>query len=273
MKAEDVAGNGRTEKRLSSSTTSSTTTKDLDKDRGSEERKSNSTNNNNGDKGKIDEGERTEVYRKVLEAGVRKLLAQVEPHGSEVAGWKVIKDENNILVSKKDVPYSSFYMGRVEGRVKAPAAAIADIVVTLKHEPLMEALDVVQEFDEGEINISHLRCRSSTPLVSARDFCLLRTTYCEEQTGRWICMATSVVSKNVPERAGYVRAQISNSGWVIDPWGEDESFCTYVLSLDPKGWIPSFVVNMFRTQDMFETFRRLKVMAEHKPVVREDTYD
>ena len=52
----------------------------------------------------------------------------------------------------------------------------------------------------------------------------------------------------IPEQKGFVRGLLDKCGWVIQPFGteEEESFCTYVLCLDPKGWVPAWAVNMFR---------------------------
>lgn len=93
-----------------------------------------------------------------------------------------------------------------------------------------------------------------------------------------------------------VRGEVLHSGWVIEPFdrmsehpcttdyragatphadeNEEETiaqeetesresvYCTYVLCVDPKGMVPNWVVNMFRTRDVLASFLRLKVLAE-----------
>ena len=76
--------------------------------------------------------------------------------------------------------------------------------------------------------------------------------------------AISIETDLVPVEDGYVRGQLLHSGWVLDPFGgeDKETFCTYVLALDPKGWAPSWLVNMFRTTNMHQSFTHLKAKSE-----------
>jgi len=201
-------------------------------------------------------------YKERTREMVSFLLAQVEPHGSMTAGWSVIQDANHILVSVKDNPDSSVYLTRVEGRVRAHPDQVSEIVTTLKYDPLTINLDVKKR--ANEINISHLCSRSPFMMFSDRDFSLLRVAEKDPSSGQWVCGATSVEVDFIPEQKGFVRAELRDSGWVIQPFGTegDESFCTFVLCLDIKGWVPSWAVNLFRVRDVFASFTRLRALAE-----------
>jgi len=192
------------------------------------------------------------------------LVAQVEPHGSMTAGWTVTHDADGILVSIKENPGSPFYLTRVEGRVKAHPDYIKEIITTLEYDPLTISLTVLKQMGPN-VDISRLCSRSPIALISDRDFALLRFSEKDESTGQWVCGATSVEVDCIPHpQKGYVRGELDKTGWVIQPFGTEgtESFCTYVLGLDPKGWVPSWAVNMFRAKDVFASFLRLREKAE-----------
>jgi len=55
--------------------------------------------------------------------------------------------------------------------------------------------------------------------------------------------------QNVP--IGTVRGRILQAGWLIQPLSEKEDACTvtYIVQVDPAGWIPKFVVNMINDKE------------------------
>ncbi|KAL6071173.1 hypothetical protein QOT17_006412 [Balamuthia mandrillaris] len=219
--------------------------------------------NKDGQKVITDEQE-IAVYRNLRNYTVTKLLAQVEPHGSETAGWKLVKDERAILVSKKDC--GDCFMTRVEGRVCATPQEIGTVLVNHDHDPLTMSLTEVARIEGEEMNITHLRSYSPSLLLSPRDFSLLRFVYFDEGSGRWIYAATSVQCPELvpPSVPGFVRGEILHSGWILEPLGvdKDQCFCTYVLNVDIKGWVPPFVVNAVRARQVYQTLVDLQACVE-----------
>jgi len=59
-----------------------------------------------------------------------------------------------------------------------------------------------------------------------------------------IVLARSVATPQGPEVSGLVRADIGVSGYVIRPYeGDTQAHVTFVLHVDPKFVLPTFVVN------------------------------
>lgn len=85
------------------------------------------------------------------------------------------------------------------------------------------------------------------PTVSNRDFCNLRTWRARPKKGEWIIFNYSVIHKNCPEKKGFVRANSILTGYFIRKTEEGTQFNYYSQS-DPKGWIPSFVINSLMTK-------------------------
>jgi hypothetical protein len=88
-----------------------------------------------------------------------------------------------------------------------------------------------------------------------------------------------------------VRGEVLNSGWAVEPFDEaddsaysardetdemeessgsgssrgstrEEVYCTYVVCVDLRGLVPSWVVNRFQARDVHAAFARLKQQAE-----------
>jgi hypothetical protein len=85
----------------------------------------------------------------------------------------------------------------------------------------------------------------STPIgVTNRETLVVRGW--DEENGTIYIYSVSVNDPEVPSVDGRVRSVVHVGGWIIEPV-EDGSKCnvTRVFQLDPKGSIPSFVVNMY----------------------------
>jgi len=95
------------------------------------------------------------------------------------------------------------------------------------------------------ILLTHVGFKTPFP-VTSRDFCAIRCST-EEDGVRYI-WGCSVISSAVPENAEgkFVRGMIIVSGFVFKPVdGEpDQCLITNVNQVDPKGWIPAWVVNL-----------------------------
>jgi len=79
--------------------------------------------------------------------------------------------------------------------------------------------------------------------VSGRDFCNQRSWRVKEDQ-EYMIINHSVIHPKCPEKKGFVRANSINSGYLmrVNPDGKS---CTliYITHTDPKGSIPSFVMN------------------------------
>lgn len=74
--------------------------------------------------------------------------------------------------------------------------------------------------------------------------------------------AVTVDGLNEPDmvtvKQNIVRVRHSLAKWVITPASKGFIKVEYVLSVDPGGSIPVWLINMFATKGPFETFKRLK---------------
>lgn len=84
--------------------------------------------------------------------------------------------------------------------------------------------------------------------VSNRDFCNLRTWRADAERKEYIIFNFSVVHPDCPEAKGFVRARSIKSGYYVA--ANEEGGCTFIYysQSDPRGWIPTWVINMLMTK-------------------------
>jgi hypothetical protein len=59
-------------------------------------------------------------------------------------------------------------------------------------------------------------------------------------SGEEVLYGFSVTRPDVPEKKGHVRGMIYDSGYAVRPTGENTCRISYVVCLDPMGWVPSW---------------------------------
>lgn len=84
--------------------------------------------------------------------------------------------------------------------------------------------------------------------VSNRDFCNLRTWRADAERKEYIIFNFSVIHPDCPEQKGFVRARSLKTGYLVQTAEDGGSIFTYFSQSDPKGWIPTWVINMLMTK-------------------------
>jgi len=140
---------------------------------------------------------------------------------------------------------------------------LADLDKRKEWDSLFQSRKVVKMIsDEGNGNrvfISHMMFDSPNSMVTPRDFSTLTASTFDKKTGNAILLSKSIVHKDIPEQTGYVRGDLLNSGYIIQPNNPEQTQCkvTYIVQLDPKGWIPMPIVSLVSKQQPM-TLARLR---------------
>ena len=96
---------------------------------------------------------------------------------------------------------------------------------------------IVEEFNE---RTCIMYCPYSVPWpLDTRDF-LWFQDWESLPSGEEILYGFSVTHKDVPERSGHVRGIIFDSGYAIRPTSENTCRISYIVCIDPMGWVPSW---------------------------------
>jgi hypothetical protein len=165
-------------------------------------------------------------------------------------GWSHNADKDGVQIYKREVEGSSITMMKGIAKIKASAADILALTNNLegrtKWDELLIEASVIETIDEHH-RVCHLKFKSPSFAVSNRDFILAYADR-KNEDGTYQVSAVSTTHDKGDECKGFVRGEIFSSGYYIKPIGDKECECIYIVQLDPKGWVPTMVVNLVATK-------------------------
>jgi len=182
-------------------------------------------------------------------------------------GWEFVKNAFDVDICKRIEPNSKIQAVRGKGRISASPREISQVIrgieLTGSWDSFFKGGRVVECFDNNH-QILHSRYSLDAPLVRDREFVFLET-FKEYEDGSIVVCCFSVERDDVPPLPTCVRGEMILSGWIITPLRTDCEVCdvTYVVHVDPKGWIPSVVVNFVAIEEPL-SINRLRMFLEKR---------
>ncbi|KAI4298887.1 hypothetical protein L6164_032400 [Bauhinia variegata] len=169
-------------------------------------------------------------------------------------GWKVLNLDNGVEISKRRSGSLHTFRSRWLLRSVSPQQFIT----------VANAIDAAKQWDsdlveakyirdlEDNLSIIHLRFgENSKPLFRNREFIVYeRRETMEDGT---LVVAVASLPKEIaaglhPKQSNAIRGLLQQSGWVVEKLESDSCVVTYVVQLDPAGWLPKCFVNRFNTK-------------------------
>lgn len=180
-------------------------------------------------------------------------------------GWKVLTLENGAEISKRRSGSLHTFRSRWLLRSVSPQQfiTVATAIDAAKQwDPDLEEARYIKDLDD---NLSIIRLRfgdSSKPLFRNREFIVYeRRETMEDGT---LVVAVASLPKEIaaglhPKQNNAIRGLLLQSGWVVDKLEDDSCMVTYVVQLDPAGWLPKCFVNRLNTKlvMIIENLRKL----------------
>jgi len=181
--------------------------------------------------------------------------SQIVPMLGSSEKWEAIEYDEN--------PETKLWQMELEGTAYHPikctgvirGASVEDVCFLFWDAPLEERQKLAPEIidgglvrviDEGTLKVT--QAKFGTPIgMSNREFLTVR---CRENRddGSVFIYGRSVNYKDVPFTDGFVRASVLN-GHLFEPFQDGDQSgvrMTTVDLVDPKGWVPAAIVNMFK---------------------------
>ncbi|KHN03569.1 PCTP-like protein [Glycine soja] len=198
------------------------------------------------------------------------LAASVTNKGNGNDGWKVLTLENGVEISKRRSDSLHTFRSRWVLRSVSPQQFIT----------VANAIDAAKQWDSDlvearyikdlEDNLSIIRLRfgdNSKPLFRNREFIVYeRRETMEDGT---LVVAVASLPKEIaaglhPKQSNAIRGLLLQSGWEVEKLEDDSCVVTYVVQLDPAGWLPKCFVNRFNTK-LVMIIENLKKLAQACP--------
>lgn len=171
-------------------------------------------------------------------------------------GWKVLAFEDGVEISKRRCRSGAFHAFRSRWLLKSVSTeqfiTVANAIDAAKRwdSDLVEAR-YIKDLDE---NLSIIRLRfgeSSKPLFRNREFIVYERR--ETMDDGTLVVAVASLPKEIaaglqPKQNNSIRGLLLQSGWVVEKLDDESCMVTYVVQMDPAGWLPKFFVNRFNTK-------------------------
>jgi START domain len=198
---------------------------------------------------------------------------------AKAPAWELFDEEDGVRCYRRDVPGSSVVALRGEGFVAAPIARVASVLADRKRSP--EWIDrlvktkVLRELSETEaINWNHIK--TPTPLKD-RDFVFKTVIATDPAKKKVIFSYYSVTDPAAPETDHYVRGTFKSGKFeltAVERTHKDgtKTRGTQVVAeviVDPRGSVPTFIVNMVQKSWPHKTLTALRKQVA-KPDIKDD---
>eukprot|EP01114_Cavostelium_apophysatum_P017241 TRINITY_DN5075_c0_g1_i1.p1 TRINITY_DN5075_c0_g1~~TRINITY_DN5075_c0_g1_i1.p1 ORF type:complete len:243 (-),score=56.78 TRINITY_DN5075_c0_g1_i1:25-753(-) len=175
--------------------------------------------------------------------------------GTPEQGWHKVTEEKGVEVSKIKDDSSPFNFMRGIGEINYSGSLetllklFSNTTSTKNWDELfMEGVDIKEKVNShGNFKLSHIKYNTPSKLVSKRDFCVASVSKKIDNNSFLVC-AHSVECSDCPPTDDYVRGEIKTSGHLLERIDENTLKHTFVLLLNLKGSIPSFIMNLISTR-------------------------
>lgn len=146
--------------------------------------------------------------------------------------------------------------------------AVANAIDAAKQwDPDLVDADYIKALSNN-LSIIHLRFGDAAkPLFKNREFIVYERR--ETMDDGTLVVAVASLPKEIaaglqPKRNNSIRGLLLQSGWVVEKLEDDSCIVTYVVQLDPAGWLPKCFVNRLNTK-LVMIIDKLKKLAQACP--------
>jgi hypothetical protein len=167
--------------------------------------------------------------------------------------WEKIDDDQGIQVFRKSMPGSDIVAFKGAGIVDASLETIFWVLCDAEHEEQWVEMLIDNYILENMTPFDRVQYQNFDlpwPL-SDRDF-VYRAVATTDKQGRLHLVLNSVGHPKTPETKG-VRAEIMRSGFVLTPRPDGKTFVEVSIFSDPKGILPTWVINLVQESWPMET--------------------
>lgn len=173
---------------------------------------------------------------------------------TEAIEWKSLGEKKGCVMSYAAVPGSDNHMFRGVCDIPIPPKLLEDAMRVPENLKLIDPMCLMTKdvhiFDDFH-RVLTATFKMPWP-VYPRDFVWYNVDYVLAD-GTYVTTGKSCTHKDAPEVSGNVRGEIRATGYVVQaiPGKPDMCHMTYVVQVDPKGWLPTTVVNYAAAEQAF----------------------
>ena len=198
------------------------------------------------------------IYRLVICCGFILIHPQLEKND-----WVLIKNSQDIQIYIKDVPGSNLKELKINTNFEATIDALLTLITDIPAQPSYifgctsaKRVGTVTEFDQYFYQTLYM----PWPFTN-------RDAVCKQAVhpkSRHDDLAINTKHENglVPIYSDYQRVNSMYSSWRLIKSGENSTSAEYKLRLNPGGYIPTWLVNMFISKGPFNTILNMRKLLK-----------
>ncbi|XP_019708353.1 uncharacterized protein [Elaeis guineensis] len=186
-------------------------------------------------------------------------------------GWKVLALENGVEISRRCSGSLHVFRSRWLLHSVSPQQfiTVANAIDAAKQwDPDLVEAKYIKDLNDN-LSIICLRFGDdSKPLFKNREFIVYERR--ETMDDGTLVVAVASLPKEIaaglqPKKNNAIRGLLLQSGWVVEKLENDSCMVTYVIQLDPAGWLPKCFVNRLNTK-LVMIIENLKMLAQTCPM-------
>ena len=188
---------------------------------------------------------------------------------AQASDWQFLKTKKDVKVYKKEVPGSPLVAFKGIMVMPTPIAKVAQVLLDTDTETKKQWIDMIEEFrvlEEGDYyGVSYSSYGLPWPLAD-RDYVVRSELVIDNQKNQVTVELKSVDHPKAPATSG-VRATLIGSRYLLQPMGEDKTLVTVEIQTDPKGMLPSWLVNLIQADWPSNTLSALAEQAAKPGII------
>ncbi|CAL9762921.1 unnamed protein product [Musa acuminata subsp. burmannicoides] len=189
-------------------------------------------------------------------------------------GWKVLTFRNGVEISRRSSASLHVFRSRWLLRSVSPQQFFM----------VANAIDAAKQWDPDLVEAKHIKDLNdnlriialrfgdaSKPLFKKREFVVYERRESLDDGTLVVAVASlphEIAAGLQPKNGNAIRGLLLQSGWVVEKLEDDSCVVTYVVQLDPAGWLPKCFVNKLNTK-LVMIIENLKKLAQTCPVDRD----
>lgn len=189
-------------------------------------------------------------------------------HANAQSSWQLYTHKNGIDVFTKNLEGSDFKAVKtvcvLETSLSKIAYVLMDVDRTTDWVYGTKSCKLLHSFTPNDL-IYYAEIALPWP-ASNRDF-IIRITLTQDPITKAITIRAINKPTYIPEKKNLVRIQQSSGFWQISPLGNGRVRVEYTLQVDPGGYLPAWLVNLFAANGPYDSARNLGIQL-NKPVYK-----
>jgi hypothetical protein len=166
-------------------------------------------------------------------------------------------------VFRKDSDSSAFKSIMVEGVFEGTWEKLVSILKDINHHSQWvyksTNAHVVKLYNDSDITYYTV---TEVPWPFENRDVVINMKFNEDNSGKVHHIVTNSNPDELPKKTGLVRVPYFSAVWQVKILDKNRMFINYIVSLNPGGSLPAWLVNTFAVKGPFETFRKLGDMLK-----------